>query len=115
MMIYEAVEVVAESGRTQLITQDENFWISFRGTTSDMYDNEEVNVFLDEISFGDDGYLITCETSQQGCGITDFSVTHYEVDQGFIRLSFSGEVWMQTILNPKAGYFPVRGIIETRI
>ena len=115
MMIYDALEVRLETERTQLITQDESFWISFRGTTPDKYNAEEVNVFLNEESFGSEGYLITCETSELGCGITDFYVTHFEEEQGWLRLSFSGEVWMQTIQDPTAGYFPVKGVIQTRL
>jgi len=75
----------------------------------------QVNVFLEDDSFGTNGYRIACENTTNGCGFTTWNVTHYEAgSEKWVRVSFEGEVWMQTINPPQAGYFPVEGVILTK-
>ena len=76
------------------------------------YEQQEIRVRIDDEEEWPSGYFVACENSLDGCGISDFYVTHYEVDSnGWIRVSFAGAIWMQTISPATAGNFPIEGVI----
>lgn len=102
-------------GGTTLQSSDENIRFIFDGQEAINYEMEDVNIYLDYPSFGSQGYRIYCENSELGCGFTTWNVTHYEAGSDkWVRVSFAGEIWMQTIDPPQAGYFPVEGVILTK-
>ena len=109
---FDAMKV---SDSTSLHSIDDKIRFRFAGQMADSYMENEVNVYLKDESFGSSGYLINCDSTQDGCGFTKWNVTHYEAgSEKWVRVSFSGEVWMQTITPPQAGYFPVEGVILTK-
>ena len=110
--IYDAFSVETINGGTNINSDDNSFRLKFRGDMRGTYEDQEINLFLDDNNFGPDGYRIACEQSNIGCGINHFEVTHFDTSaEGWVRISFEGEIWMQTIRNPKVGSFPVSGVI----
>ena len=111
---FDAAKVV--DGTTLYSTDvDQSIRFKFKGQMADSYDSQDVNVYLKKLDFGDYGYLISCENSTEGCGFTTWNVTHYEAgSEKWVRVSFAGEVWMQTIDPPQADYYPVEGVILTK-
>ena len=80
------------------------------------YMDNEVNFFIEDEDFGDDGYKMNCENSTIGCGFDNINITHLrDMGDGLSRISFSGTLWMQTIDNPTAGNYPVEGQIITKL
>lgn len=113
--IYASPTLEIEGNKTRLTEANNKYRMNFDGMNLGSYEVEDVRIFLEDIGFGNKGYRITCEDSPAGCGIEDFSVTHYDnVGDGWTRISFSGEVWMQTINPPLAGNFQVEGVILRR-
>ena len=99
---------------TTLHSIDDKIRFRFEGQVADSYPMEKVNVFLRD-EFGNTEYGISCENSDQGCGFTNWNVTHYEAgSEKWVRVSFAGEVWMQTFNPLEAGYFDVEGVILTQ-
>lgn len=100
---------------TTLQSSDSKIRFKFKGQMVNNYDMKDVNVYLEDPSFGTNGYRIACENTDEGCGFTTWNVTHYEAgSEKWVRVSFAGEVWMQTLDPPQAGYFPVEGVILTK-
>lgn len=116
-VVYSDVEAEQEAGTTIVSAFDALFWISFRGTTADSYNAEDINIVLEDANFGQstDGYIIGCATSEVGCGISELTVTHYQENNGLLRFSFSGEVFMRTYSSAESGNFPVSGIVQIRL
>ena len=109
-----SMEIVEE--RTVLQSEEGNVRFYFRGMQEGKYDVDQVNVFIDDIEFGDKGYYIKCENSNVGCGIDNFNVTHFNLgDNGMIRVTFSGNLWMQTLSPSVAGNFDVEGVIVIKL
>jgi hypothetical protein len=115
MMVYSSPDIEMEGNETKLIESDNRFRLNFKGLDIGAYEKEDVRIFLEDFSFGSEGYRITCENSPLGCGIEDFRVSHLDIaGGGWTRITFSGTVWMQTIDPPLSGDFPVEGIIMRR-
>ena len=113
--IFNSFEVVQEGEKTILKSQDDKVRLSFRGASAKIYRDEEVNVYINDIDFGSSGYFMDCQQSVTGCGVTDFHVTHFEEGaEGWLRVSFSGTLWMQTLINPVAGNYNLEGVIMTK-
>ncbi len=110
--IYEVFHIETSSDGTSISSPDDSFRLKFRGNMRGIYEDQDVNIFLDDSTFGTDGYRITCEDSRIGCGLNNFEVSHFDTSvEGWVRISFEGEIWMQTIENPKVGHFSVSGVI----
>lgn len=110
--LYKAFSFDKEDGKTFLTAQDDALKLIVKGTDIGPYNVEELNIKIDDLNFGANGYAINCENSTQGCGIEEAFVSHYEeTNDGWIRITFSGEAWMQTITPAAAGNFPIEGII----
>ncbi|MEM9547070.1 MAG: hypothetical protein AAGA77_13900 [Bacteroidota bacterium] len=108
------MEIVGE--KTVLQSEDGNVRFYFKGMDEGKYEMDEVNVFIDDINFGDKGYYIKCENSAEGCGIDYFNVTHFNIENnGMIRAAFSGNLWMQTLSPSVAGNFDVEGVIVIKL
>ena len=114
--VYTAFELEVEGQKTILKSMDGSVKFIFNGMEEGMYDVKEVNVFIDDSEFGERGYYIKCENSANGCGINNFNVTHYESNEnGMVRVSFSGNMWMQTLSPSVAGDFDVEGVIVIKL
>ena len=113
---YPAFDIQTINGKTILSAKNGEIKLIFSGTKVGLVPENQVNIVINDAQFGDTGYYVSCENSPLGCGISDFNVTHYDVQQnGQIRASFSGNIWMQT-LNPNlAGTYPVEGVIVSKI
>jgi len=111
--VYQAFsyEYDSTTETTTLISEEGNIRMKFSGDMERSYNTEEVNVFIDDENFGKDGYFIKCENAAIGCGFTMFNVTHFEDNEGLLRVSFEGKLWMQTIQNPTAGNYMIEGVI----
>lgn len=109
---FEAMKI---DGATTLHSSDQSIRFKFKGQVANNYAMEDVNVYLNNTEFENGGYFISCENTDSGCGFTTWNVTHYEAgSEKWVRVSFAGEVWMQTINPPQAGYYPVEGVILTK-
>lgn len=113
--VLSAFETVELTDETILASIDDKIRFKFDGMSTGMYSMEDVNLYLNDESFGTNGYFISCENSSAGCGFTDWNVTHYKAgEEKWIRVSFRGTVWMQTIDPPVAGYYDMEGVILTQ-
>jgi len=102
-------------GELFLNSQDNTIRIKIRGNQVGAYSEDQVNIFIENEAFGNDGYYINCENSSIGCGINDCYISHFEeMEDGLFRMTFSGVLWMQTINNPTAGNYEVEGQILIR-
>ena len=109
--VYDAFFLEEAGERTILKSENEKVKFIFKGNAPGMYEEDEVNVLIDDEDFG---YYIKCENSPVGCGITEFNVTHYETNGGngsTVRVSFSGTLWMQTVSPPVADFLDIKGVI----
>ena len=110
---FDAMKIADTS--TTLHSTDNKIRFRFEGQMADSYMENQVNVYLEDDMFGSGGYLINCDNTELGCGFTTWNVTHYEAgSEKWVRVSFEGDVWMQTINPPQAGYFPVEGVLLTK-
>ena len=113
---YPYFDVSTGANETVLTAHDGSIRLKFHGVTDRMYAVNEVNLGIYDPEFGSKGYEMNCEHSEQGCGMTQFNVTHYESTGGLLRVTFSGEeLWMQTIDDRVAGKYPMEGIIVVKI
>lgn len=113
---YPYFNMSIDQDATLLVSHDQTMQLKFKGVLDRMYDDVEVNVFIDDPNFGSKGYYMDCDTSEDGCGFTLFNVTHYESSGGWLRVSLAGErLWMNTINDPVAGYYPIEGVIVIKI
>ncbi len=102
--------------RTTLQSADGKIRFHFDGNATGDYTQEDVHIYMNDTDFGDAGYAVNCELSSLGCGISSCHVSHYdETTDGWIRVSFEGEVWMQTISPASVGTFPVKGVIVCQV
>ena len=108
--IFDPFKVVIENGQTFLSSQDDNVRFRVQGDTEQRFEVEDINVYINDETIGS-GYFISCENSTLGCGLDDFVITHLDTQDGWVRASFSGEMWMQKLNPIRAGYYPVSGQI----
>ena len=114
--VYPSFEIVSTSTTTSIKSSTQNLRIHFDGLVQREYEVNEVRIFIDDPDFGANGYAISCENSALGCGIQEFNVTHFEsLNDGWLRVSFSGVLWAQTISPPIAGNYPIEGVILSKI
>ncbi len=112
MKAYDVFQYEYINGETVLSSNDNGIRFRFDGDVKGSYPEEAINVYIRDVSFGQDGYYFNCEESSIGCGITQFEVTHYdEQGEGWLRIVFAGKLWMQTIENFKVGDFDIEGVI----
>lgn len=113
---FDSFELEIENGKTILKSKGGEIKLIFKGVSARMYAEEEVNVVINDPTFGSKGYYMSCENSQVGCGIKEFNVSQYDQgNNGQISVTFSGELWMQTITPAVAGTFSVEGTIYTKL
>lgn len=89
------------------------FQIRLRNNVIGHYETNEVNLVVNDVGFGQLGYAVDCGTSQLGCGLDYCQVTH--LDSEWLRVSFAGEVWMQTLQALNAGNYEVEGNILIKL
>ena len=100
------------NGELIISAPDDTFRIKIKGDKVGAYEEDQVNIYIEDEDFGENGYLIKCENSTIGCGINDCYISHLQdLGDGFSRITFSGVLWMQTINNPTAGNYEVEGQI----
>ncbi len=113
---YPPFKLIKEDNRSIFKSDDNRIRLSVKGESIGSYAENQVNIYINDIDFGNDGYAMNCETSPQGCGIDDCYISHFEhMSNGLTRISFSGLLWMNTINNPVAGYYPFEGQIVTSL
>lgn len=108
--VFDPFKVVIENGQTFLSSQDNKIRFRIQGDSNQRFEVEDINVYINDESIGS-GYFIACESSSLGCGLDDFVITHLDMQNGWVRASFSGEMWMQKLNPRRAGYYPVSGQI----
>jgi hypothetical protein len=114
--VYPAFNLEIKDDKTILSAQEGQIKIIFSGTEVGLIPEKHVNIVIDDAGFGDNGYYVLCENSPEGCGINDFKLTHYNIQQnGQVRASFSGNIWMQTLNPTLAGTYPIEGVIVSKI
>lgn len=112
LRMYNNANFAIEGLKTLVSGNNDRLRINYDGVGVGNYDGAQVRIFLEDFGFGNSGYRVTCENSLEGCGITELSVTHFDVNEGeWTRISFSGNLWMQTINPPQAGFFDVEGVL----
>lgn len=114
--VYPAFDIQTVNGRTILSAQEGQIKIIFSGNEVGLIPENQVNIVINDSDFGESGYYVSCENSPLGCGISDFRVTHYSIQQnGQVRAKFSGDIWMQTLNPTLAGTYPIEGVIISKI
>jgi hypothetical protein len=112
LRMYNSANFEVEGLRTKISGNDDRLRINFDGFGIGTYDGTQVRMFLEDFDFGPFGYRVTCENAINGCGFAEFNVTHFDIQEGeWTRVSFSGNLWMQTINPPQAGFFDVEGVL----
>jgi len=106
--ILPAFEVTRTNDQTTLTAEDGTMTIKFRGLTPGMYEDNQVNIGINDEFFGNNGYFISCQNTMEGCGIMTFNV-QASVDEDRWIVTFNGTLWMQTITPAVAGQFPIEG------
>lgn len=110
--ILQAFEFSNTQETSTFQSTDEKIKFIFKGTDTGLYNENEINIKIEDMDFGISGYRMSCLNSTIGCGMEQWNVTHYKAGvEKWVRVDFSGELWMQTINPAEAGYFPVSGII----
>ena len=95
--------------------QDQYLNLSFKGIEAGSYEDEQVNMEWKDQELGGVGYAFYCPNSTKGCGFTEFNVLEYGDSQGkWIKGTFIGELWMQTITPPIGSYKAVSGTFQVR-
>ena len=113
---YDSFDVEPGMEMTSLKSSTQSLRLHFDGSIEREYTEKEVRIFIEEPDLGDNGYAISCENSELGCGIESFNVTHFDdSNEGWLRVSFSGVLWAQTINPPVAGNYPISGVILSKI
>ncbi len=113
--LFPAFELEETGGQSILRSADNAVRLSIEDAAVGSFDTDKINIYINDDSFGSKGYFIDCENAAGGCGIEDCKITHYdEEEDGWIRVSFSGSLWMRTIEPIEAGYFEVEGVILLR-
>jgi len=113
--VYDAFLVSEVDGVVTLESEDGNLKLIIEGTNIGNYEDGEVNIKIEDESFGITGYAMSCENPDFECGITECQMSHYKTGEDeWVRVIISGELWMQTINPPQAGFFEVKGSILTK-
>jgi|GEM_PF-2451268 len=112
--LYPAFEVSVTPDLIYIQSADGNMVFSIKGDGKGAYDVEDVNIKIYDEGFGDSGFAVSCENSTVGCGITDCYVSHLPSSDGLVRVSFSGNIWMQTLDPLTASTYKVEGIFVGR-
>lgn len=116
MELLQPFTLEKEDGKSILRSQDDDIRLIIQGQGTGEYLENEVNFYMDDEDFGGKGYRMFCENSQVGCGFDDCFISHYEeMSNGLTRVTFSGTLWMQTIVDPTAGNYEVKGQILTNL
>ena len=110
--LFPAFELEEEGTRSILKSTDNAVRLSIEDASVGTFETNQVNIYINDDSFGSKGFFIDCENAAGGCGIENCKITHFdEGADGWIRVSFSGSLWMRTIEPVEAGYFEVEGVI----
>ncbi|MEE9439854.1 MAG: hypothetical protein V3V14_12685 [Saprospiraceae bacterium] len=111
---YTAFNVSEEDNQLVIRSENQKFRLRINGTESRKYSENEVNIFIDEEEFGTRGYYISCENSEIGCGISNCEVARYGNNK-WLKISFEGELWMQSYNPWVAGNYPISAEITVKI
>ncbi|MFT4536435.1 MAG: hypothetical protein ACJA1A_003582 [Saprospiraceae bacterium] len=113
---YPAFDFKNEGGKTILSAKGGEIKVIFSGNEVGIIAEDQIHIVINDSTFGANGYYVLCENSPLGCGISNFQVTHYDIQQnGQVRVKFSGKIWMQTLNPTLAGTYPIEGIIVSKI
>ncbi len=116
MKIYEPFNVSIDQERTVFKSQDNDFRFKIKGVTRGSYNEDEILIYINDTTFGNAGYNIECENSAFGCGVNECVITHFNAgDENWIRVHFKGDLWMRTISPELAAYYPVEGVILSKL
>jgi len=114
--VYPSFDIQRTGTDILLTDADDRVKLLLRGDTKGAYNVNEVNVSIQDPEYaGGLGYAVSCENSPLGCGISDLYVSHLEESDGWVRVTFAGDVWMQTLNPLSAGTYRVEGIILTKL
>jgi len=112
LKFFESFQINETQESILLSTANNSFQLKFQGTGVGERAEDQVQLFIDDASFGDSGFFMNCLNSDLGCGINDFYVSHFpENAEGLMRISFSGEIWVQRINSLEAANLPIEGQI----
>ncbi len=107
--------VEIEDGKIFFRETNNTIGLVIDGTSRGDYLNEDVHIVIDDPNFGEQGYAIDCADSAFGCNIETCYLSHDGTgEDGWSRIRFAGNLWMQTINPASVGNFEVEGIILTK-
>ncbi len=93
---------------------DNTLKLWFTGTDRGVFDDNQINILIDDQLYDSRGFALDCTSSQQGCGFTQFDVSQYEETNGWIRGYFKGRFWIKSYSPLNAGYKDVEGEYQIR-
>jgi len=116
--LYEpfVVQYNAVLNETRVSELNDKMWLEFNGNVKGAYSESDLAVKISDPDFNNmRGYEGGCLNS--GCGIDNFRVTHYDAGEGWLRISFSGSIYMaaSTSTGLNAGDFPIEGVILRKL
>ncbi len=103
---------IIENGRTKLEISDidnpqldTKIEIYFSGQEERDYDDEELNIDINNLIIDNVHYDLNCNNSTEGCGFKNFKIEYFGEDKGdWIKGNFKGIFWMKTYYPFKAEY-----------
>jgi len=113
--VYPAFNANREMQKSILSSASNEVKFIVEASAKGSYEEEYINVGINDPSFGEQGYFVSCENAADGCGIDVCEISYFKEDgDEWNRIFFSGEIWMQTIDPPQAGNFEVEGYIISK-
>lgn len=110
--LYDSFYFEKKENRSIFTSNDNTFIISIMGQNTGNYEEHQVNILIDDIIFGNQGYYCNCLESEIGCGITECIISKYDDHPlGWITVKIKGNVWMQNLKTNIASYLPVEAVI----
>lgn len=102
-------------GRTSIIVYDyENmnteFGFFFSGQEAREYQDDEINIFFNDLVIDGVKYELNCRNSKEGCGFKSFTITDFgENKNEWIQGAFKGDFWVKSFNPLKAQYKSIEG------
>lgn len=106
---YDQIELMEDNG-SLILQSGEHFKIIIKGVDDGVYSDEQINISINDATFGSMGYYLFCLNSTLGCGIESCVINRFD-DNGIIwtQLTFKGTLWMETITPKIAGKYDIKG------
>lgn len=113
--VFQAFNSDLSMDRLTLEAENQVFRLIVEADSKGTFPEDKVNIKIDDSDFGSNGYFVSCEKAEAGCGIQELKITHLRPEgDEWNRIYFSGTIWMQTKSPPQSGNFEIEGYILSK-